>query len=552
MNLKMCKFLGIYIAAITLMLLFIAATRVQAQTVTFQLEAADGIMQTGDYIELRGNISDQYTWDDGLAMQLQSGLWQVSIPLENIQPVFEYKYVIVRTNGDVEWEEGVNRSYDGSDGGDTVTDYLRGFGGPELLHPVQVLFELDLGQMSPDGQPVEEAALHGGRPPLSWIMPEHGVAMTPTGENVWYAEVLFEAGILADLTFKFAFLVDGVWRWEELPGHIDHLLVMDPDRTHIAAKMRYDTELGRIVPEQVIGGELDNYAQAAETYGVSRHYGYFRAVELLQEGSMQAARSMYDTHREEYVATLIDDFDFLWPHKLVEQGSLEEALSFTNGMSQTETDSWRRAYFHYLRGELLLNSGQREAAREPLQQALETAPDDDTERLIEGYALLGLAISYLQENDIDEAMKSRGHLFRLAHEHPDQQMQRLAWQKLADFSNAIDDQRGYGRAMQALQTTGSERQRLRSRIAWTAYRMEHDTPDSAAIEIQELEAVVDDPHLAEEVQLLKAEHLIRTGAREQAMEILQQVENRKRNNPASERAHNRLQTLEPGGGEVMP
>jgi len=49
------------------------------------------------------------------------------------------------------------------------------------------------------------------------------------------------------------------------------------------------------------------------------------------------------------------------------------------------------------------------------------------------------------------------------------------------------------------------------------------------------------------VELLKAEHLIRTGAREQAMEILQQVEDRRRNIPASERAHNRLQTLEPGG-----
>jgi tetratricopeptide (TPR) repeat protein len=548
MNLKMCKFLGIYNAAFILVILFIAATRVQAQAVTFQLEAAEGIMQAGDYIELRGNISEQYTWDDGLAMRLQSGLWQRSLPLENTQPVFEYKYVIVRNNGDVEWEEGVNRSYDSSEGGDTVTDYLRGFGGPQLRHPVQVLFELNSEHLSPDGQPLQETALLGGRPPLSWAMPENNLKMNSTDGKVWYAEVLFETGTLADLTFKFAFRVDGVWRWEELPGHIDHLLVMDPSRTHIAAKLRYDAELGRIVPEQVIGGELGNYAHAAATYGASRHYGYFRAVELLEEGNMRAARSMYNTHREEYVGTLIDDFDFLWPHKLAREGLLEEALSFARDMSQRETDSRRRAYFHYLRGELLLNSGQREAAREPLQQALKTAPEEDTERLIEGYAHLGLAISYLQEKDIEEAMKSRGHLFRLAHEHPDDQMQRLAWQKLADFSNTIDDQRGYENAMESLQTTGSERQRLRSRIAWAAYRMDHEPPDSVAIEIQELEAVVDDPHLAEEVQLIKAEHLLRTGAREQAMEILQQVEDRRRSLSASDRAHNRLQTLEPGGG----
>jgi len=50
-------------------------------------------------------------------------------------------------------------------------------------------------------------------------------------------------------------------------------------------------------------------------------------------------------------------------------------------------------------------------------------------------------------------------------------------------------------SLQALQTTGSERQRLRSRITCPVHRMEHDTPDSAAIEIQELEAVVDDLHL---------------------------------------------------------
>jgi hypothetical protein len=55
-------------------------------------------------------------------------------------------------------------------------------------------------------------------------------------------------------------------------------------------------------------------------------------------------------------------------------------------------------------------------------------------------------------------------------------------------------------------------------------------------------------YVAEEVQLVKAEHLLRTGAREQAMEILQQVEDRRRSLSASDRAHNRLQTLEPGGG----
>jgi hypothetical protein len=46
------------------------------------------------------------------------------------------------------------------------------------------------------------------------------------------------------------------------------------------------------------------------------------------------------------------------------------------------------------------------------------------------------------------------------------------------------------------------------------------------------------------VQLLKAEYLMQTGARDQALEILRSVEARREHAPASERAANRLKELQ--------
>lgn len=59
-----------------------------------------------------------------------------------------------------------------------------------------------------------------------------------------------------------------------------------------------------------------------------------------------------------------------------------------------------------------------------------------------------------------------------------------------------------------------------------------------------LEGSLENPILEQRVQLLKAEYLMQTGDRDQALEILRLVEARRDHAPASERAANRLKELQ--------
>jgi len=70
----------------------------------------------------------------------------------------------------------------------------------------------------------------------------------------------------------------------------------------------------------------------------------------------------------------------------------------------------------------------------------------------------------------------------------------------------------------------------------TIARLENEPPESVAFEIQWLEGSLEDVILQERVQLLKAEYLMQTGERDQALEILRLVEARRDHAPASERA----------------
>jgi tetratricopeptide (TPR) repeat protein len=495
-------------------------------------------------MELRGDISKRYTWDAGLDMQLKSGVWQAVLPETRTVSSFEYKYVIVRSGGHIEWEEGLNRIYRQEDRTGIVTDRLRGFDGASLKQDVQVTFELDLDRLKVNGYPIERVVILGSRPPLSWVLPAQIISMNRRTGNFWSGSVLFRAGTPADIRFKFAWLSDGVWQWEHQPGHIDHLLVIDMAADNAKVRLRYDEQSGRIIALAAEGVELNEYEKAARTYGSARSYRYLRAIELLEAGDMHAAWQMNEAHRQDYEPVLIDEFDIAWAHKLAGQGHLSEALDFAAGKAGQESEPWRRAFYHYLHGELLLNAGQYEAARELLQLALERAPEDEMDHKLAGYARLGLAVSYMHEPTLENKMRARPHLLRLASEHPDEQTRRMSWQHLAGLSKELDDESMYEQALQGLEQTGSARQRTRSRIDRLEYRLEHEPPDSVAFEIQWLEGSLEDVILQERVQLLKAEYLMQTGQRDQALEILRLVESRRDHVPASERAANRLKELQ--------
>ncbi len=525
-------------------IILLCAQWASAQSISIQLEVPERIMAPGDAVEIRGTYTTPHSWDDGQRLTRNAqGLWTMTLVPQN--HIFEYKYVIVRSNGQLEWESGGNRQYDGAE---QPNDVIRGFEGEFLARSATVEFRLNLEGMTVNGYPVQQAAVMGERGRLSWELPDGATLMIHTEGGLWAASVTFPEGMPVDVPFKFAWQADGVWHWEPLPGHIDHLLMLDPNARSVTAAYRYNPETGRVEPESGSGASLDDYSQAAGIYGSSRRYGYMRAIELIESGNFAAARQEYEGHRRYYEPVEIDDFDFIWAEKLAGQGQLDQALEFARRQLEEEANPWRRAYFRYLKGELLLNGGQYEQAIVYLEQALEEAPESDEERLIEGYSHLALAISYGSHPDAEQRGRARGYLLALALRHPDEQMQRMALQKLADASRAEGDERGLERALERLTQTGSPVQRARSRVDRLEYRMEHVPPDSAALELQWLEGTIADEALQQRVQLLKAGHLISLGRRGEAEQILQQVQARSEFPAASGRAKARLNDLQNNRG----
>ena len=497
-------------------------TQKAEQQVMFELSVPEGLLQPGDRLELRGDISPEYTWDAGPSLQYRDGLWHLNLDQDLAGTSFEYKYVIVRTDGRLDWEEGKNRNFNALGLG-MVRDQLRGFDGPRLHQDVSVLIELDLGDFHLDGHPVEKVGLLGGRPPLGWDLPEEAILLQRGRDGLWSTQIVFTGGQPADIPFKFGWQVDGVWHWQALPGHIDHLLVLNPDAARAEVRLQYDDQTGRIRSVRAVGGTLDAYGEAAETYKETRRYRYFRAIELLDAGNMAAARRMYQEHRRYYEPVYIDDFDFIWAQTLKDHHGLGQALAFTRDQAELETNPWRKAYFHYLEGELLLNDGRLAAARGALQQALELAPDQDSDRQIVGYAQMGLAMSWMGEHENQKRIRARVPLLQLAHNHPDERERRKAWDALVQLGHALDDRALVDQGLQGLSQTGSPRQRNRSMLERLEFRMDRVPADSTAAGLAELENKLQDDALRQDLLLIKVRHLQNIGHSAQAREILQKM-----------------------------
>jgi tetratricopeptide (TPR) repeat protein len=324
--------------------------------------------------------------------------------------------------------------------------------------------------------------------------------------------------------------------------------VVDPGASDPSATYVFNPESGRVDVATIRGLQADNYTVANETYGATRRYGYFLAIELLELDNFPAAREVYSSYRQNYDPVEIDDFDFLWASKLAGQGQLDQALDFARTKMQEASNPWRRAYFQYLQGELLLNDGQPKAAMPHLEQALELAPDDDTARLVEGYSHLALALSHLQLGGPDNRLRARGHFMVLANRHPDPQVKRRALKSIVSLSQEEGNDRTLERAYGRLIETGSPSQRGRSRIDRLEHRMRHLPPDSVDFELQWLEGTIADEAQQQRIRLLKADHLLNQGRRGEAEQILEELQGRTDHPAASSRAKARLNSLRSSRG----
>jgi len=527
-----------------ILILFFGASLVQSQNIKVDLFVPLSEINEGDRVEMRGTFSKEYSWDRGLRLtQVESERWSAEISVDEGIQNFEYKYVIQKNNGEIIWEVGENRIYHAEE---HLYHAFREIGGEKVSNDVTVSVMLDLSGKRINSHPIDKVAILGERYPLGWELPEEIHVLNRRGEergHQWELDIDFPSGTYTDIPVKFAFEADGVWYWEDLPGHIDHLFMLDSSTDKAAVEFKYNTESRQIRKQSETGMKVDHYREAAQRYGNTRRYRYMLAMDLLESGNAAEARTVYEEYRMDYNTILLDDFDFNWAWYLYENAGLLEAIAFIHEKKQEEFHDWRRAYLQYLEGELLLEDDQFIEARTTFERALIMAPEADSDRLIQGYASLGLARTYMvEENDV-EKLNAANTLRELAASHPDEQMKRQGLQHLAHLGRLTEHNDLLTEALQSLTATGSKSQRLQSQLEFIEHRIWKDHPDSLLHEMEVLSEGDMNPHQSAQLELHRAEVLDRKGDSEHARRILADLATRREFPAVSDRADSRLQQL---------
>jgi tetratricopeptide (TPR) repeat protein len=551
----MKSILMFFIATIMMTMLSLSAF---TQTVQIELEVPEGLLHTGDYPAVRGTFSS----NRAIPLSPFSGnIWTGTINVN--QESFEYEYIIVRNDGSVEPEGYDGRRYTMSARGPqteadrsrqsiVINDYLRGFG-PTIDRDIEIEIRLDLSDLHGPGHRIQQVGIAGSWGDLSWVFPGQLHLMHHIDDGVWVATISFPHGTPLDIPIKFAWQVDDIWDWEYLPHYHIHLMLLDPVARMFFASYAYDTEINRVVPLQddsmqaSMGLEPDAYKEATERYKGSRNYHYHLALDLLHKGDLAGANEAYALYERYFPEEAGTNRDHYFTEKiqyLGMNGQQEQALKIVESRYIIETDPLKQASYRYLTGWVLLNANRFEESRQAMRESMELAGDGDLYHSQEQYARYGLAMGYIRDPDPGEQENAREHLLTLVNTHINTHIRRTGWEQLARISKDDEDKVLYEQAMEGLQKTGSVAQRARSRIKWVEYLMDYGRADSTLVIVEELEQQTLDAELMSEVQLLKAEYLLRHDRQQEAGAVLEAIETNRENTTAREKARHRLEELE--------
>ncbi len=515
-----------------------------AQTVNIELEIPDGVVEAGDGIELRKS-SDGTTFTTASVLEeLGNGMWQ-----GNFNPgteAFEYKYAIIRANGEEEYEGWWNRKFDPVHSGTNISDVLRFLGGEKLQKRTELEIVLTLTGLSLNGEEPEQVGVMGSYGDLSWDLP-NGVTLLEESQNdTWSAIVSFPAGTQVDFPIKFVWQHQGVWYWEQLPGYVDHLLILDNSGKNHKAEFAYNTQTRRVEAVAGQGVLINEYQTAAQRYGGTRNYEYYHAMQLVDWGDYTGAQSAYDSFRLHFREPYNDDFHGYLTDKLSMNTQLDQALAIAESWYAKEYEPSRKAYYKYLKGRLYLNNGRNAESRGEMEEVLKLSPTYDQEAL-RGYALYGIGYSYLQEEDTALVKKAEGPLRELIKDHPNEQMRRSGWEQLARLGERKRDSKLVAQAMTNLQEIGTSKQKLESRIRWVERRAQNRDliNDSTLVhDMQWLEWSVTDPETLDRVKLVKADYFLNKGKKNKALEVLFEVEGNGKKGTEPEQARQRLEGMD--------
>ncbi len=400
----------------TMIVVVLLAQQVYAQSpVTFQVYVEPELLGEDTEVVVLGGHAALDTWNPNEGLILiptaeDSNIYQGTAVFEASQDAIEYKYVL-RSGGLNTWERdklGNRRFWPEGQSQTLPLALFDEHASPGIRQTLLTLkVELDLSGFYLDRDEIEGIALMGGRSPLSFDITDPTLMTVSRGRgNVWSAQVSFPYGTAKDIPFKFAWKTDGVWEWEWRPGHTTHVVWLDDTQSQQTIRLAYNPETRMIEPRPASSVAVDNWAAVLEQQGkwaAHSKYNYEYAMELLEAGNTAAAETRYANFHIRYASgNETDDFYYRQARHLYNQGKPEQALTLLETQHLQERDPYRKAYYRYRQGELMLLGGDHKGARQKLQEVEQAYPEHP--RIVE-YARSGRAFSLTADPTDSTAMQ---------------------------------------------------------------------------------------------------------------------------------------------------
>jgi tetratricopeptide (TPR) repeat protein len=214
-------------------------------------------------------------------------------------------------------------------------------------------------------------AVLGSQAPMTWEKDKsHHRLYEENGDGIWEIKLNLSATKNPILSFKFAFGYGEVWSWESLPGFTNHCLALPPTGQEKTFRLKFDNETGRIVSADPA---VDNHKQMLKTYpkaAVEAGVGYYQAVYALLAGEAEKALALFNADAvfgpNEFYR---DDFHWIWTRLLQVEEKYDEALKIVKERQQLAGAKSNAAFWLYMEGEVLTNSGKTDAAEITLTKA---------------------------------------------------------------------------------------------------------------------------------------------------------------------------------------
>lgn len=511
-------------ACIVWVFLFTSAP-VLAQTVpvVFRVDMGYASVGTGDQVVLRGEGPVLGDWD-GAAHPLervrQTTIYRVrvAVPDSLVGHILQYKFVVHRSDGIDVWEEGANRQVEVPTQRTRLpVVFFSDVESAGLIQDQAVTFVVDAREALFYDEPPDGLALLGSRSPLGWALETDRIALADAdADGFWEATVTFLEGTLPDIAFKLAYQVQGEWVWEKLPGHSDHVVLLDESASQSVYALRYDKATRRIVAA-TSDGLLDQYGalvQALGARGSRSVYRYYEAMQLLNQGNPLEARSAYDAYTSHWnEERQIDDFDYAWAHELAQNGDVGGALAYCEQRYEETVSAKRKAHFVYLSGEILLGQGMHDQADVFFNRVLTDYPH---EKQLVDYSRQGMAVGRLQTNRTNEALP---YLQALATTAENPRTKRQALKALARVYDAQADSVRLAAVEQLLIQEGTPTHRWQARFQKIKRKLKRMPSDAALAKLDQWLAQYPRPRAQAALLYTKVRYLKRMGQNAEAQAV---------------------------------